>query len=371
MNNFFATAFATMVLIFPVKLLAQIQCPSPPEQASKDSKVAVQAAVGRLGPIKAGEVSTEVQRTTRDLLSALPQPDRVYLEQMMFSAFCSSIRDNKAMSDTEKSKALREYATEVRRTLSPSAPSKPIIEPNTGPKNQKSGVTQPTSPAGPTANSSFNSLLEVFGLPMNSKASWSSTYSDIEKIIPAEQRVVSDVGVISTIGKTRINGLPARASFFFENKQLVAISVFISTSHSESRAWVVREPPIPERVIVDGETDLGSQVCSSEFFRSVEMRANSRFSKERDVQTTTKADPSFTNSSWECNKYGCTYKAETLSKSIHYSHVESPYIALTASIWKGSAEYSKGSGRYSDGGRKDIWRCLVGLTFRPQKPSGL
>ena len=122
-------SFSAMVLTALASLpTAAIECPSAPEQASKDSKVAVQVAVGKLGPIKAGDISAEVERTTRDLLGKLPSADKVYLEQMMFTAYCTTLRDDKSTADSEKAKLLRDYAREVRGTLKttqsrPSAPT--------------------------------------------------------------------------------------------------------------------------------------------------------------------------------------------------------------------------------------------------------
>lgn len=107
-------------LLFSEPVTAEIQCPAQPEQASKDAKVAVQAAIGRLGRVKAGEFSTAVERTTLDLLGKLPQADKLYFEQMLFSAFCSSVREDKQLSDSEKSRAFRDYASEVRKTLATS-----------------------------------------------------------------------------------------------------------------------------------------------------------------------------------------------------------------------------------------------------------
>lgn len=83
-----------LFLAWPGHASAEIACPSQPQQASKDAVVAVTAAVGRVGPIKAGELSTKVAETSNDLMAKLPQADHVYLAQMMFSAYCTAVRDD-------------------------------------------------------------------------------------------------------------------------------------------------------------------------------------------------------------------------------------------------------------------------------------
>ena len=122
-----------VALAVPPIAYAQIQCPSPPQQVSKDASVAVQVAVGRLGPVKAGEFSTNVQNTTRDLLGSLAKGDRVYLEQMMFAAFCSSLQSDGSLTGREKTRALRDCAREVRQTMSPASSPAPSPEPRREP----------------------------------------------------------------------------------------------------------------------------------------------------------------------------------------------------------------------------------------------
>ena len=93
----------------------------------------MQVAVGRLGPVKAGEFSTNVQNTTRDLLGSLPKGDRVYLEQMMFAAFCSSLQSDGSLTGKEKTRARRDYAREVRQTVLPASSPAPSPETRRGP----------------------------------------------------------------------------------------------------------------------------------------------------------------------------------------------------------------------------------------------
>jgi hypothetical protein len=120
-------------------------CPKMPEQANKDWEVQVNAAVLKLGPIKGAEFKTKVNNTVNDLLGKFPDADWVYLEQMMFSAYCTALRDNKSIKESEKPKLLKEYADEVRKTIEKkSAPPRKPTERGTE-KSMKEGsqfVTQ-------------------------------------------------------------------------------------------------------------------------------------------------------------------------------------------------------------------------------------
>jgi uncharacterized protein len=93
-------------------MAAAMDCPDPPQQVSKDTKASVEVAVGRLGVLKAADAAIAVNRVTVDLLKSVPRADQIYLEQMLFAAYCSSVRDDRSTSDAEKSKSIRAYAIE-------------------------------------------------------------------------------------------------------------------------------------------------------------------------------------------------------------------------------------------------------------------
>ena len=106
---FFVIAFACTV---PAALA--MECPAPPVQSRKDWDTEVKAEVGRIGFVRGAQLETRVKSATQDLMGKLPGADRVYLEQMMFSAYCTALRDDPTISGTEKSKQILEY----RRALS-------------------------------------------------------------------------------------------------------------------------------------------------------------------------------------------------------------------------------------------------------------
>ena len=80
-----------------------MECPAPPVQSRKDWDTEVKAEVGRIGFVRGAQLETKVKTATQDLMGKLPGADRVYLEQMMFSAYCTALRDDPQFSGTEMS----------------------------------------------------------------------------------------------------------------------------------------------------------------------------------------------------------------------------------------------------------------------------
>jgi hypothetical protein len=129
-----------MLLIVLHGVAFALECASPPVQLTKDVQVEVNAAVAKIGPVSGGELKNQTRIVTQDLLSKLPDANKVYLEQMMFSAYCSALRDDKAQPEARKAQLLLEYSTEVRRVLYPQ--SKPPKSPQPSPQH-----AQPSAPA--------------------------------------------------------------------------------------------------------------------------------------------------------------------------------------------------------------------------------
>jgi hypothetical protein len=123
-----------------------------PEQVNKNWEVEVNAAVAKIGPVKGGELIIRTKNATKDLLGKLPQSGKVYLEQMMYAAYCSALRDDRTIKESEKAKLLKEYNREVRRTMiaPPISERKSPVKP---PKNHVEGNTEPqTKIESPMAN---------------------------------------------------------------------------------------------------------------------------------------------------------------------------------------------------------------------------
>lgn len=101
-----------------------LECPPAPEQVKKDWEVDVNTVIARIGPVKGAELRTKTRNATQDLLGRLPDAGRIYLEQMMYSAYCSALRDDKTIKDSEKAKFLKEYNREVRNAIASFSSSK-------------------------------------------------------------------------------------------------------------------------------------------------------------------------------------------------------------------------------------------------------
>jgi uncharacterized protein len=50
-------------------------------------------------------------------MGKLPGADRLYLEQMMFSAYCSALGGDKIISESAKARLILEYRRELRKNL--------------------------------------------------------------------------------------------------------------------------------------------------------------------------------------------------------------------------------------------------------------
>jgi ankyrin repeat protein len=109
---------------------AALQCPAMPQQASRDAEVEVRVGVRMLGDAKGAELQTRTRQLTTELMSRLPHADQVYLEQMLFASYCSALRDNPALGESEREARIGAYAREMRAALKAPAPtSAPPVDP--------------------------------------------------------------------------------------------------------------------------------------------------------------------------------------------------------------------------------------------------
>jgi hypothetical protein len=93
-----------------------LECIRAPEQVAKDIQTSVQAAVGRIGAVSGAELKADVKTVTADLMGKLPAADQVYLEQMMFAAYCSSLKAAR-LSEDEKAARILEYRRVLRQSV--------------------------------------------------------------------------------------------------------------------------------------------------------------------------------------------------------------------------------------------------------------
>lgn len=105
-----------LILLMP-SVSHALECPRLPEQARNDLEVEVRSAVGKIGTAKGAELETRTRNITRDLLGKLPKADKVYLELMMYAAYCSTLRDDASLSESQKSAQIRAYNLELKSIL--------------------------------------------------------------------------------------------------------------------------------------------------------------------------------------------------------------------------------------------------------------
>lgn len=129
--------YALLLLLLMSFQSYALDCPKIPEQTNKELDVEVKAAVGKIGPVKGAELETRTKKVILDLMGKLPQADKVYLEQMMYATYCSALRDDKTLPESEKAARIRTYNIEVRRTLFPPEATKDRKQQGAFPGNER------------------------------------------------------------------------------------------------------------------------------------------------------------------------------------------------------------------------------------------
>ena len=121
---------AAMVVLLGLPLDSwSLECPAMPQQAQRDWDIAIAGAVGRLGLATGSQLQAQTRTVTTDLLRRLPNADRIYLEQMMYATYCSSLRDNAALTEVERNARIQAYNRELRATLNVAARPAATVDP--------------------------------------------------------------------------------------------------------------------------------------------------------------------------------------------------------------------------------------------------
>lgn len=94
-----------------------LDCPGVPVQATQDGQRKVSLAVDRIGPVKGVALEVRARSITNDLLKELPNADRVYLEQMMLSAYCTALRGGMSLAESEKAERISTYREGVHKAI--------------------------------------------------------------------------------------------------------------------------------------------------------------------------------------------------------------------------------------------------------------
>lgn len=141
-----------------------VECPKQPQQSQKNWDTEVNIAVAKIGLAKGAELKLKTKNAAQDLIGKLPKADRIYLEQMMYATYCSSLRDDKTLTENEKGKRIKAYNSEIRRTFEVSL----------------SKITKKKSILPPKAQISINGGDYVAG---NKTVNIASTRTDLEEIV--------------------------------------------------------------------------------------------------------------------------------------------------------------------------------------------
>lgn len=119
-------------------------CPPQPEQISKDFEGEVNLEVGKIGPVSGGELKIKVKQIIRDLLEKAPEREWVYVEQMMYASYCTSLQDNKTLSPGERTQNIQDYNAVVRGTFK-ARKSAHVPSPSKPPGKEKERGARPGS----------------------------------------------------------------------------------------------------------------------------------------------------------------------------------------------------------------------------------
>jgi len=114
-----------------------LECPSMPLQTTQDGQYKVSLAVDRIGPVKGVELEVRARSITNDLLKELPNADRVYLEQMMLSAYCTALRDGTSLAESEEAERIRAYRAGVHKAIVNKGKSKAKVAKEDGISNYR------------------------------------------------------------------------------------------------------------------------------------------------------------------------------------------------------------------------------------------
>lgn len=153
-----------------------LECPKMPEQTNKDWDLGIGIAIGRIGPAKGTELKTRTKAATKDLLGKLPEADRLYLEQMMYATYCSGLKADKTLTETEKTKRIGLYNETVRKAFSNSQNKVNVKEHR--PKSSGSAKQpQPSTPLPASPSVVLSQLTQM--TPTNSNISFGPVGGDL------------------------------------------------------------------------------------------------------------------------------------------------------------------------------------------------
>jgi hypothetical protein len=116
-----------VLLVLPMfeigSLFGEIPCPDMPDkitQVNHDVRSDIQAQVGGLGKLKAGQLGIQTDVVAKNLFDKYPNTDRIIVVQMMAATYCPMVRDDKTLKDSEKRRLWTEFSDRVFKFTNPS-----------------------------------------------------------------------------------------------------------------------------------------------------------------------------------------------------------------------------------------------------------
>jgi hypothetical protein len=115
-----------LATMLPVCAKAEIPCPPMPgvsTTVTKDVKGDIDVQVGRLGPVKAGEIGIKADVAAKAVFEKFPNIDRLVVLQTMTATYCVMLREDDALTATEKLKRWETFQLKVLNLNSASTPN--------------------------------------------------------------------------------------------------------------------------------------------------------------------------------------------------------------------------------------------------------
>jgi hypothetical protein len=127
------------LLMFSMHSLADISCPQMPSavtSVNRDVRSEINASVGSLGKVKAGEVGSKTEVVAKNLFDKYPNVDKLLALQTMSATYCSMLRDS-ALKEGDKLDRWEKFQEKVLN-LQPSAQPSGKATPSTHSKISRS-----------------------------------------------------------------------------------------------------------------------------------------------------------------------------------------------------------------------------------------
>ncbi len=108
-------ALSTFGILLPAYAVGDIECPAMPSavtQVNRDVRLDVQARVGSLGKVVAGELAAKADVTAKNLFAKYPNVDRILTIQMMASTYCSLLRSS-SLTSSERLRRWEQFSSKV------------------------------------------------------------------------------------------------------------------------------------------------------------------------------------------------------------------------------------------------------------------